>query len=81
MWLLEVAQDGGCSKLENLLSEGRDSLASAPANVAIQAIQVLEPDSLFVQREPGNLNFLIPSTDCLNASKQFKNSLNALWAK
>ena len=46
MWLLEVAQDGGCSKLENLLSEGRDSLASAPANVAIRQSRSLEPDSL-----------------------------------
>ena len=36
---------------------------------------------LYLSREIRNLNFLIPSTDCLNASKQFKNSLNALWAK
>lgn len=79
MWLLEVAQDGGCSKLENLLSEESVWLQLLP--MWPSGNQGHWSQILYLSRETRNLNFLIPSTDCLNASKQFKNSLNALWAK
>jgi len=79
MWLLEVAQDGGCSKLENLLSKESVWLQLLP--MWPSGNQGHWSQILYLSREIRNLNFLIPSTDCLNASKQFKNSLNALWAK
>ena len=59
MWLLEVAQDGGCSKLENLLSEESVWLQLLP--MWPSGNQGHWSQILCLSRETRNLNFLIPS--------------------
>lgn len=67
MWLLELAQEGGYSKLENLLSEESVWLQLLP--MWPSGNQGHWGQILYLSRETRNLNVLIPSTDCLNADK------------
>lgn len=67
MWLLELAQEGGYSKLENLLSEESVWLQLLP--MWPSGNQGHWGQILYLSRETRNLNVLIPSTDCLNDDK------------